>query len=384
MNLAKCLSTYDLQKLAIKRLPLPIYHYLECGSDDEYSLKNNTSAFDLYQLLPRALTDVSKIDMSANVLGCDIDFPFLLSPTGMTKMFHPEGELAVIRAAEKYRTIYSASTMSSVHMDEMAAASEAPKIFQLYVLTDPALNDDLIARAREGGYKALCLTVDTVIGGKREAVERSGMTVPPSLNLKSAMQFAVRPRWVWNYISNPAWEMANLVSAGSGAKGETLAQYVRGLLERKLTWTHAEKMVSQWNGPFVIKGILSVEDARRAMDIGATAVMISNHGGRQLDGTPAPIQLVADIRSSLGDEIEIIVDGGVRRGTHILKALALGANACSIGRPYLYGLAAGGQAGVERILKILRDELKQGMTLLGCRDVTEVCKDRVRPVENLN
>ncbi|MDE0511950.1 MAG: alpha-hydroxy acid oxidase [Gammaproteobacteria bacterium] len=379
-KITSCKSIYDLRERAIKRLPRPIYYYLECGSDDEYSYKNNTAAFDNYHLVPDVLNDVSKVNMSTRLLGCDIDLPLILSPTGMTRMFHPEGELAVIRAAEKFGVLYTASIMASYLIHDMAAASKAPKMFQLYVVTDHGLNEELIEQARAGGFNALCLTVDTVVGGKREAVEKAGMTVPPSLTLKSALQFAIRPKWLWDYYTNPPMEMVNLVNAaaGSSSAGMPLAHYVRGLLKRKLTWGDAEQMIKRWNGPFVIKGVLSIKDAKQAVNIGATAIMISNHGGRQLDGTPAPIQLVTDIRDAVGDKIEVIVDGGIRRGTHILKALALGATACSIGRPYLYGLAMGGQAGVERALKILRDEVKQGMTLLGCNKINDVTERHIR------
>lgn len=379
-KLDNCYSIYDLQKLAAKRLPLPIYYYLQCGSDDEYTLSNNTAAFNCFQLIPRVLTDVSKIDMSTTLLGSKINLPFFLAPAAMSRMFHPDGELAAAKAAEKFGTIYSASTVASTHMNDIAAATQGPKIFQVYVVTDKGLNDDLIAQAKEGGYRALCLTVDTVVGGKREAVERAGMTVPPTITMNTALQFAIRPRWVWDYFTHPRWEMANLTKAAGTGKitDNSLIKYNRQMLERKLTWSHAEEMVKSWNGPFVVKGIMSVEDAKRAIGIGATAIMISNHGGRQLDSTPPPIQLVAEMREALGDDVEIIVDGGIRRGTHILKALAMGATACSIGRPYLYGLAAGGQAGVERALRILRDELKQGMTLLGCDNIASIDPSHIR------
>jgi L-lactate dehydrogenase (cytochrome) len=376
----RCFNIADLHKKAKSTLPAPVYGYLECGSDDQYSYKNNTTAFDQYQLQPQQLNDVSTIDTHTEVLGCKIDWPVILSPTGLTRMFHPQGELAVARAAKSCGTAYSTSTFSTTGLETIASETDGPKIFQVYVLSDPTLNDELIDRAKAANYNALCLTVDTIVGGNRENVLRSGMTTPPQLTLKSALQFALRPSWVWNYVTNPKWDLANLSNSPSmgGGSDESMADYLEGLLEKKLTWKHAERMIDRWNGPFAIKGILSVEDAKRAVDIGASTLMISNHGGRQLDATPAPIELVSDIRNAVGDKIEIIVDGGIRRGTHILKAIAMGANCCSIGRPYLYGLAAGGQTGVEKALNLLREELERNMKLAGCSNLPAINDSLIR------
>lgn len=374
------LNIADLHHEARRCLPLPVYQYLERGSDDEYSLRNNTSAFDHYQLQPHALADVSRIDTRTQVFGCEIEWPVILAPTGMSRLFHPDGELAVARAAAQAGSLYCASTFSSTDLESIAAASQGPKMFQVYVVTDQQLNDQLIERACNAGYQAMCLTVDTVVGGNREAVARAGMSIPPVLSLKSMLQFAARPRWVWNYLSRPKWDLANLsehIRPGRNGKRD-MASYLGGLLERRLDWTHAERIIRQWNGPFAIKGIMSVADARRAREIGASAIFISNHGGRQLDCTPAPIELVAEIRAALGADIEIIVDGGIRRGTHILKALAMGANVCSIGRPYLYGLAVAGQAGVEHALRLLRAELERDMTLSGSASIAAITADLVR------
>jgi len=378
--LKRCLNIADLNRHAHRKLPSPIYGYLERGADDEYSLNNNTDAFNQYQLQPRSLVDVSNIDMRTRVLGCDIDWPVMLAPTGMTRMFHPGGELAAAAAAHKFGTLYSASTFSTVDLETIATATQGPKMFQVYVLTDHGLNDELIDRSKAAGYDALCLTVDTVVGGNREEVLRSGMTVPPKLTAKTALQFALKPSWVYDYVANPKWDLANLTNSPgmNDNSGESFAKYMGGLLESKLTWKHAERMIKRWDGPFAIKGIMSAEDARHAVDIGATAVMISNHGGRQLDATPAPIELVAQVREAVGDKIDVIVDGGVRRGTHVLKALAMGATVCSIGRPYLYGLAAAGQAGAERALELLRAEIERDMILAGCNQITKIDESFVR------
>lgn len=374
------LNIADLHRCARGRLPFPVYQYLERGADDEYSLANNISAFDRYQLQPRALADVSRIDTRTRVLGCDLQWPVFLAPTGMTRLFHHAGEEAVARAAARAGTLYSASTFSSTDLESIAVASPGPKMFQIYVVTDELLNQQLLCRARDAGYDSLCLTIDTVVGGNREAVARAGMNIPPKLGVRSALQFAARPGWVWNYLRHPKWDLANLSSQLTpDRKGKRdMAGYLGGLLERRLNWSHAQRIIRQWNGPFAIKGILSVADARRALEMGATAIIISNHGGRQLDGTPAPIELVAEIRQAVGPDVDLIVDGGIRRGTHILKALALGATACSIGRPYLYGLAAAGEAGVDRALQMLRSELERDMTLAGCASIADIGPDLIR------
>lgn len=362
-----------------KRLPGPIYHYLEGGADDEYSLGNNTSAFDNYQLIPNCLADVSEIDTKTRVLGQSIDWPVILAPTGMSRMFHSEGEEAVARAASKFGTFYSLSTFATTNLERIAAGTAGPKMFQVYVVTEQALNDELIDRCKAANYNALCLTVDTVVPGNRERDFRTGMAQLPKLTRSSLFSLMKRPGWCWDQINGEGLDFANITES-HGLKGSGLAKFVGDLLERKLTWQHVERMVERWGGEFAIKGIMSVEDARRAVDIGATSIIISNHGGRQMDGVPAPIEMVAAITDAVGDRASVIVDGGIRRGSHVMKALAMGATACMIGRPYLYGLAAGGQAGVERALQLLRDELVRGMTLSGCKSISDVSANHIRVV----
>lgn len=379
-RLEACLNISDLRKYAKTKLPRPIYTFLENGSDDEYSVDNNSRAFDQLQLKPRVLRDVSSIDTRTTIMGQKVDWPVILAPTGQSRMFHHEGELAVARAAHDSGMLYSLSTFSTLDLETVAQETPGPKMFQIYVLTDHGLNDAIIERCRAAGYDALCLTVDTMVGGNREQVIRSGMTLPPKLTPMMAMQFAARPVWLWHYLTKAPWSLANLSSSPSMQKdkGSSLAKYLSGLMEHKLTWDHAAHMIKKWNGPFAVKGIHSVEDAKHAVDIGATCIMISNHGGRQLDTTPAPIELVAEIRAAVGDKIDVIVDGGIRRGTHVIKALAMGATACSIGRPYLYGLACGGQAGVARALQLLRAEIVRDMTLVGCGSLRDISPDILR------
>jgi L-lactate dehydrogenase (cytochrome) len=378
-KLNKCLNIGDLQGLSERRLPDPIYNYLVGGADDEYSLGNNTSAFDRYQLVPNCLVDVSEIDTRTRVLGKLVDSPLVLAPTGMSRMFHPAGEEAVARAAQKFGIYYALSTYATTDIESVAAASDGPKMYQVYVMSDRTLNDELIDRCKAANYDALCLTVDTVVGGNRERDLRTGFAQLPKLTRSTLLSMMKRPRWCWDQLNGDGLELANL-PCSHGLKGDGLAKYLTGLLERKLTWQHAERMIARWDGEFAIKGVMSVDDARRAVDIGATSIIISNHGGRQMDGVPAPIEMVADIADAVGGRASVIVDGGIRRGSHVMKALAMGASACMIGRPYLYGLAAGGQAGVERALELLNDELVRGMTLLGCCSIADIQNANIRVV----
>lgn len=380
MKLDKLLNIRDYYQQAKRKLPRPIFDYLERGSDDEYSLNNNTRAYDQLQLVTKALVDVSKIDLSTTLLGKKLALPVILSPTGFSQMYHPEGELAVSRAAASSGTMYSLSTFSNYSIEDVAEVCTGPKMFQIYVLTDKGLNRELIERCKTANYDALCLTVDTIVGGNREAIVRSGMSMPPKPTLKSVMQIAAKPGWIINYAKCGGFGFGNIESSPAAANrgNKSLQEYLGGLLEPKLTWQHAEDMIGQWGKPFTIKGIMSVADAKRAVDIGASAIMVSNHGGRQLDCTPSSAELIAEIRDAVGDKLEIIADGGIRRGTDVIKALAMGANACSIGRPYLYGLTVAGQTGVEHTLQILREEIERDMTLLGTPTISDIDASCIR------
>ena len=381
MSLARCHNIADLRRQARRALPAPLFHYMDGGSDDEWSLRNNSAAFARHALLPEYLRDVSTIDLTTRVLGTELQLPFFLAPTGMSRLFHHERELAVARAAARFGTLYSLSTLATTRLEEIAAATPTPKIFQIYILKDRGLTREFVARCKESGYAALCLTVDMPVAGNRERDRVTGMQMPPQWTLGSLASFAVHPRWSLNYLRYPDFALANVAhrvdALGAGAMG--LIDYVNSQFDRAVGWDDAAWLVNEWGGPFVIKGLMSPADVARAASIGATAVMISNHGGRQLDGGPAPVDMVAPIRDHIGDAIELIVDGGIRRGTDVLKALALGANACSIGRAYLYGLAAGGQPGVEHAIGLLRDELLRGMALIGRQRIADVGRDLVIP-----
>lgn len=380
MQLDRCNNIADLRRMAKQRLPAPMFHYIDGGSDDEWSLRRNTTAFDDYELLPNYLRDISAIDTSTTLLGQKISWPVFLAPTGMSRLFHHEAEPAVARAAQKSGTFYTLSTMGTTRIEEIADQGPGPWMFQIYILKDRALTTEFVERCKAAKYQALCLTVDTALAGNRERDRVTGMVLPPRFSLQSFASFAAHPRWAFHLLKNPDFQIANVVHRVGKLGTVSLIDYVNGQFDRTVTWDDVAWLVKQWGGPFVLKGIQSPADAKRAVDVGATAIMISNHGGRQLDAAPAPIDCVAAIRDAVGDRLELIVDGGVRRGTHVLKALALGANAVSIGRPYLYGLASGGQAGVERALGMLKSELERSMALLGCRTIAEIGTGHVRRV----
>lgn len=380
MKLKNCHNIDDFRGMAKRRIPSPLFHYIDGGADDESTLARNTKAFDDFDLIPNGLADVANVDLSTNILGQKVNSPLFLAPTGMSRLFHHDGERAASRAAEKFGQYYSLSTLSSVSIEEIGGLTESPKMFQIYIHKDRGLTNELIERCKKANFNSLCLTVDTIVAGNRERDLRTGMTMPPKFTPSSLLGFAMRPRWVYNYLTHESFKLANL--EGKTEKGSKeaipLVDYVNSQFDTNLCWDDAKKAIDEWGGPFAIKGIMSVEDAKRSVDIGASAIMISNHGGRQLDSSPAPFDLLSDIVEAVGGKIEIICDGGIRRGTHILKALALGADACSIGRPYLYGLAAGGQAGVEAVLAKFESELIRNMMLMGVNKLSQIDISKIR------
>lgn len=374
MSVRYCLNADDYRQHARRVLPAPIYHYLAGGADDEWSVSNNESAYCNYELMPEYLRDVSEVDMSTTALGANLSAPIILSPTGMSRLFHHHKEIGVARAAEQAGLMYCLSTMATTSIEDVSIASVGVKMFQIYIHKDRSLTDEFVDRAKAAGYKALCLTVDTPLAGNRERDRRTGFEIPPRFRITSLLGFATRPRWSFNFLRCPDFGLANLSgrgdALGSGPVG--VIKYVNDQFDRTVTWDHVARIIDKWGGPFVIKGIQSPADAQRAVDVGASAVMISNHGGRQLDCAPAPIDCVAPMRDKIDNKLELIVDGGVRRGTDVLKALAMGANAVSFGRPYLYALAAGGEAGVTKYLRSMKQELSRDMALLGVRNIDEI------------
>lgn len=372
-----CYNFADFQRCARDRLPAPLYHYIEGGADDELTMKANSAAFARYDLVPSYLRDIRTIDMRRTVLGCELEWPLILAPTGMTRLFHRDGEAGVAREAARSGVGYSLSTMATASIEEIASVSGGPKIFQLYLLNDEALNFEIIDRARAANFDALCLTVDTIVAGNRERDLRMGLTIPPALSLRGLVEFALRPRWCWNYLTGAAFSLPN-VGGDSGGDLSTLAAYFAARMERNITWKAVERIAAHWGKPFALKGIQSIADARIAGSAGATAIILSNHGGRQLDGGAATLDLLPDMADAVGDRLEVILDGGVRRGSHIVKALAMGARAAMTGRPYLYALASGGAPAVERFLHLLRAETERTLGLIGCAQVDDVGRDHIR------
>jgi L-lactate dehydrogenase (cytochrome) len=380
MRLKNCHNSADFRELARRRLPGPIFHYIDGAADDEVTYRRNTEAFERCDLVPNVLTGVEHIDMSTSVMGLKLDMPFFLSPTALQRLFHPDGERAVGAAAEKFGTLFGISSLGTVSIEEVGATISTPKIFQLYVHKDKGLTRGMIDRCKACNFDALALTVDTIVGGNRERDLHTGFTTPMQLNLRSLLSFATHPRWALGYFTHERFELSQLkdyVKEGTNV-AVSVAEYFNTMLDQSMDWQAAEDIASYWGGPFVLKGIMSVADARHAADIGASAIMVSNHGGRQLDGSRSPFDQLAEIVDAVGDRLDVICDGGIRRGTHVLKALSVGAKACSGGRAYLYALAAAGQPGVERALGILRDEIERDMKLMGCRSIAELGRDNLR------
>ena len=378
-NLSKCNNINDFRKLAKSKLPFPIFHYIDGGADDETTLLRNTKSFEDCDLVPNVLRGVENIDLSIKLFGKKIDLPFFLSPTALQRLFHYEGEMAVGQAAEAFNTFFGISSLSTVSASEISKL-KGPKIFQLYYHKDKELTKNMIDECKEKKFDALALTVDTITGGNRERDLKTGFTSPPKFTLKSILSYATSPSWTLNYLVRKKFDLPFLSDyVGEGTKfAVSVSDYFSTMLDQSMSWKNAEEIRKYWNGPFCLKGIMSVEDAKKAVKIGASAIMISNHGGRQLDGSRSPFDQLKEILDAVGGKIEVICDGGIRRGTHILKALSLGANACSGGRLYLYALAAAGREGVEKTLENLRNELIRNMKLLGCKKVSELNRDNVR------
>ncbi|ASK87401.1 alpha-hydroxy acid oxidase [Sphingorhabdus sp. SMR4y] len=380
MNISDCHNVNDFRALAKKRLPFPIFDYIDGAADDEVTRRRNTQAYERCDLVPNVLAGVENIDMSTTVMGQKLAMPLFLSPTALQRLFHWQGERAVARAAEKFGTYFGISSLGTVSIEEIGASISTPKMFQLYVHKDKDLNRSMVERCKAAKFDALTLTVDTIVGGNRERCLRSGFTSPPRITPTSFWSYAAKPAWGLNYMFREKFELSNLkdhVSEGTSVPN-SVADYFTNMLDQSLDWKMAEEIAKDWGGEFCLKGIMSVADAKRAVDIGATAIMVSNHGGRQLDGSRAPFDQLAEICDAVGDKLDVICDGGITRGSHVLKALSVGAKACSGGRLYLYALAAAGQAGVERILHLLQNEIERDMKLMGVTAVDQLNRGNLR------
>ena len=380
MGINRCFNIMDFRGIAERRLPAPVFHYIDGGADDEWSLRRNTEAYNDYELLPAHLSDVSEIDLSSTLFGKPIDWPVMIAPTGASRLFHRDGEPAVARAAARFNMPYSLSTVGTTTIEDIAAIGDHPKVFQIYVFRDRGLTRNFVERCIEARYTALCLTVDTPVAGNRERDHYYGMMATAKPALRSVPSMLRHPGWLYRAVVRKDMELVNITQAEDAPQftDMSIKDFIDSQFDRSLTWKDVEWLAAEWGGPLIVKGVQTVEDCRKAADAGATAVMLSNHGGRQLEGAPAPVDCIATIADALRDRLEIICDGGIRRGTHIVKALALGANACSIGRAYLYPLAAGGQAGVERGLGLLRDETLRSMALIGCDSAAGLDRRYVR------
>ena len=379
-RLSRAADVGDLRRIARRRLPAGVFDYIDGGAEDERSLDANVAGFERLEFRPRVLRDVSKIDTSTALLGQPRPLPLVLSPTGFTRIADPEGELAVARAAARAGVPYSLSTMGTRSIEEVAAVSDGPKWFQVYTWKDRGLVKDLADRAAAAGYEAILLTVDTTVLGRRERDVRRGYTLPPKIGLDTIVDGVLHPSWTLGLLRNEPITFASVASNNTASDGSTavsLAEYMNAQFDAALSWRDVEWLQSVWSGPIVLKGIQTVADAKLAVEVGVAGIALSNHGGRQLDGAPSIIELVEPVAQEVGGSIEILCDGGIRRGSDIVKALALGATGCMIGRAYLYALGAGGERGVDHVLRFLADGMERTMALTGCQQVSDITRDHV-------
>jgi L-lactate dehydrogenase (cytochrome) len=377
-RLKKIASVEDYRKYAKRRLPFGVFDYIDGGAEDERTLDRNVSAFSKLGFHPRVMRDVSQLDTSTTIFGRQASMPLILSPTGFTRIAHSQGELAVARAAERAGIPWSLSTMGTRSIEDVAAVSDGDKWFQIYTWRDRALVEELVGRAKAAGYTTVWLTVDTAVLGRRERDVRRGMTLPPKIGPGTIVDGAIHPSWTLDFLRSEPITFANIVGhEEDGSTAVTLAEHVKRQFDQALSWDDIEWLRSFWDGPIVLKGIQTVADAKQAVAVGVDGIGLSNHGGRQLDDAPAPIELVEPVRQEIGDTGTIICDGGVRRGSDIVKAIALGADAVAMGRPYFYALGAAGERGVDHLLDFMRDGMERTMALTGARSVAEIGRDLV-------
>jgi L-lactate dehydrogenase (cytochrome) len=372
----KVANIADLRQLAWQRLPRVLFDYIDGGAQDEVTLRANQEDFNRVTLVQRVLRDVTTRDQSVTVLGQKYDLPLILSPTGMTGIFWPNGALEAARAASDAGAGFCLSSMSTSTVEDIRKVAKQPTWFQLYVMRDRGMSRELIERAKAAGCSALVLTVDLALQGQRDRDVHNGLTIPPTLNVSNLLNFAMRPGWVWRYLTGPKVLPASLVKPGQNSLF-TIAGYVNSQFDQSVTWKDIEWAKSIWGGPIALKGILAPEDAKAAIDHGADALIVSNHGGRQLDGVRSAISALPYVVDAVQGRAEVLLDGGVRRGTDVLKAVALGAKACMIGRPYMYGLASNGRAGVAKALDLLRNEIDLALALTGSNSLAALDRSAI-------
>jgi L-lactate dehydrogenase (cytochrome) len=379
MNLKDCHGFGDFRELARRKLPSPIFNYIDGAADDETTYERNTKSFEDCDLVPNVLRGVEDIDMSVEVLGQKLEMPIYCSPTALQRVFHHQGEYAVAAAADKYGTLFGVSSLGTVSLSEVRKKYNGPQCYQFYFHKDRSLNQVMLENAKQANVDVMMLTVDTITGGNRERDLKTGFSIPFKLSLNGIYEFAAKPMWAINYLTHEKFSLPQLDDHVDMSDGPiSIGRYFTEMLDPCLNWDDVAKMVEYWDGQFCLKGVMSVEDAKKAVEIGCTGIVISNHGGRQLDGSRSPFDQLSEIVDAVGDDIDVIMDSGIQRGTHVLKALSLGAKAVGGGRFYLFALAAAGQEGVERALELMRLEIERDMRLMGVSSVSELNKGNIR------
>ncbi|MAD08135.1 MAG: alpha-hydroxy-acid oxidizing enzyme [Gammaproteobacteria bacterium] len=379
MRLVNCHNFHDFRHLAKQRLPSPIFNYIDGAAEDERTYARNTASFDDCDLVPNVLRGSESVDLHVNIMGQRLDMPIYCSPTALQRVFHHEGEHAVAAAAHKYGTMFGVSSLGTASLQQIRQQYPGPQCYQFYFHKDRGLNRAMLENAKAAGIDVLMLTVDTITGGNRERDLRTGFSIPFRLNLTGLVNFAIKPRWAFNYLVHEKFSLPQLddyVDMSGGAV--SVGRYFTEMLDPTMTWDDVSEMIELWDGEFCLKGVMSQEDAVKAKEVGATGIVISNHGGRQLEGSRSPFDQLQEIVDAVGDDIDVIMDSGVQRGSHVLKALAAGAKAVGGGRFYLYALAAAGQAGVERALDIMRTEIERNMRLMGVSKISELNRNHLR------
>ena len=379
--LRKAANVDDLRKLAKKRLPVGVFDYIDGGAEDEVTLRRNVEAYKKVSFKPRVLRDMANIDTSTSLFGRRLAFPLVLAPTGFTRIAHSQGELAVVRAATRAGVPFTLSTMATRSIEECASVAESDTRlwFQIYTWRDRSVVENLVKRAEAAGFEAVCLTVDTAVLGRRERDVRRGFTLPPEVGPGTIIDGLKNPSWTWDFLKADPIRFANVegITAIDGSTAVDLAEHMKSQFDPGLSWNDVEWLRSIWKGPILIKGIQTVEDALIAVDSGVEAIAISNHGGRQLDGAPAPFDLLPEVAEAIHGRLEIICDGGARRGSDIVKAVSLGANAVMAGRPYLYALGACGESGVDHVLELLHEGVERTMALTGAASVDDLTEELI-------
>jgi L-lactate dehydrogenase (cytochrome) len=379
MRLGDCHNFHDFRQLARRRLPAPIFDYIDGAADDEVTYRRNTASFEHCDLVPDVLRGVANVDLSVTVMGQKLAVPFYCSPTALQRLFHHQGERAVAAAASEYGTMFGVSSLGTVGVEELRKAYSTPQIYQFYFHKDRGLNRAMLQRAKNAGVDIMMLTVDSITGGNRERDLRTGFSIPFRLTVGGMLQFALKPTWGLNYMTHERFSLPQLDEhVHMGGNAMSIGRYFTEMLDPSMNWDDVAELARAWNGQFCLKGVMSAGDAKHAAEIGCAGIVLSNHGGRQLDGSRSAFDQLAEVVDAVGDRLDVLMDGGVQRGTHVLKALSLGAKAVGVGRFYLFPLAAAGQAGVERALGLMRAEIERGMKLMGRASISELSRDNLR------